>query len=141
MRTAHLLRTQLAAGLVAIAGGAAFAAGAPPIPTGPVDVTLPNLLAPMVVDGRLQGYAYLTLSLVPASQGQVLPIREKVHFLQDAMIRELNRGPISKPEEPTAVDVEAVKERLMARVHEILPAQAVTDLKFDRIDFAPLKPQ
>ena len=136
------LRTSLAASLAALIllPAAALAAGAPPEP-GPADVELPRLLAPMVVDGRLNGYAYMTISLIPTSPGQVLAIREKVHFLQDAFIRELNRGSIVKTDDPANVDVEATKQRLMTRIHEVLPANTVEDLKFDQIVLAPLKPE
>jgi hypothetical protein len=95
----------------------------------------------MVVDGRLQGYLYLSISLVPTSPGQVLAIRERVHFLQDVFVRELNRGSILKADDPKVVDVEATKARLMTRVREVLPANAVSDMKFDQIVFAPLKPE
>jgi hypothetical protein len=108
---------------------------------GPVDVELPRVLAPMVVEGRLQGYAYMTISLIPTSPGQILAIREKVHFIQDAFVRELNRGSIQKTDDPKAVDMEATKARLLARVQEVVPANSVKDLSIDQIVFAPLKPE
>jgi hypothetical protein len=136
------LATLLATSLLLGSASNALAAGAAPLePTGPVDVELPRLLAPMVVDGRLQGYAFMTISLVPASPGQVLVIREKMHFLQDAFVRELNRGPILMADDPHSVDTDTVKLRLMARVREVLPANSVEDLKFDQVVFAPLMPE
>src|SRR5688500_8629139 len=102
-------RLFFSAAMLALSCGLAHAAGAPAAPAGAVDVELPRVLAPMAVDGRLQGYAYMSIALIPTSPGQVLAIREKVHFLQDAFVRELNRGSILKPDDPKSVDVEATK--------------------------------
>jgi hypothetical protein len=106
---------------------------------GPVDVTMPTILAPMVADSRLENYAYITIVLKPATPAGVLTIREKVPFLQDAFLRELNGAPIVKAEDPKSVDETALKPRLLARVNQILPAGTVAELKFEPIVVAPVQ--
>ena len=106
---------------------------------GPVDVTMPTILAPMVADSRLENYAYITIILKPATPAGVLTIREKVPFLQDAFLRELNGAPIVKADDPKSVDDEALKPRLLARVNQILPAGTVAELKFEPIVVAPVQ--
>ena len=108
---------------------------------GPVDVTLPTILAPMIVDSRTENYAYVTIALKPASPAGVLTIREKVPFLQDAFLRELNGATIVKADDPKSVDETALKARLLARVNQILPAGTVAELKFEPIVVAPVKAQ
>jgi hypothetical protein len=106
---------------------------------GPVDVTMPTILAPMVVDSQLENYAYITIVLKPAAPAGVLTIREKVPFLQDAFLRELNGAPIVKADDPKSVDEAALKPRLIARINQILPPGTVAELKFEPIVVAPVQ--
>ena len=117
--------------------GAAHAADtAPKQPLG--EVALPPILAPMAVDGRLQGYAHLTISIRPTGVAHVLVIREKAPFLQDAFLRELNKGSVVKTDEPGAVDVAATTQRLFARAKEILPAGSVAAVRITNVAYVPL---
>jgi len=108
---------------------------------GPVDVTLPTILAPMIVDSRIENYAYITIVLKPAAPAGVLAIREKVPFLQDVFLRELNGATIVKADDPKSVDEMALKVRLVTRVNQILPAGTVAELKFAPIVVAPVRAQ
>ena len=128
----------LACLLLALAATPAIAADPIGKDQGPVDVELPPILAPMVINGRLDRYAYITIALAPADRAKTLAIREKIAFLQDAFLRELNKGTIQKPDDPTAVDTDAIKPRLIARMNQILPAGTVADLKFEEIVSAPV---
>ena len=105
---------------------------------GPVDVSLPTILAPMVADARLENYAYITITLKPAAPAGILAIREKVPFLQDAFLRELNGATIVKADDPKSVDEAALKARLISRMNQILPAGTVAELKFQPIVVAPV---
>lgn len=115
----------------------AHAASAAITDTGPVDIELPPILAPMVVANRLEGYAYVTVALAPTGRDKVGAIREKMAFLQDAFLRELNKTPIVKADDPKAVDADAVKKRLLARMNQILPSGTVAELKLEQIVLAP----
>jgi|SRR5579871_3017947 len=106
---------------------------------GPTDVEMPPLLAPVVVDNRLDSYAYITIQLTPAARDKVFLIREKVPFLQDGFLREVNKAPIGKASDPKAVDQEALKKRLLARLNQILPKDTVSDLKFEQIVLSPIQ--
>ena len=118
----------------------AFAAEAPK-DQGPTDVEMPPILAPMVVDNRLESYAYITVSLTPASRDRVLLIREKVPFLRDGFLREVNKASIANASDPKTVDQPALKKRLLARVNQILPPGTVSDLKFPEIVLTAIQPQ
>jgi flagellar basal body-associated protein FliL len=128
-----------AAGLLLSPSQAAFAASV--IDPGPTDVDLPAFFAPLVVENRLESYAYMSLSLTPASRDKVFVIREKMPFLRDAILREVNKGTITKSDDPKAVDTAGLKARLLARVNQILPANTVSDLKFEQIIVNALQPQ
>jgi len=108
---------------------------------GPVDVQMPTILAPMVIDNRIENYAYITIVLKPAAPAGILAIREKVPFLQDVFLRELNGATIVKADDPKSVDEAALKPRLIARMNQILPAGTVAELKFEPIVVAPVQAQ
>jgi flagellar basal body-associated protein FliL len=106
---------------------------------GPADVDLPPILAPMLVSNHLDGYAYISISLTPSGRDKVVTIREKMPFLQDAFLRELNKAPIVKGDNPKAVDTDGVKARLVARMNQILPAGTVAELKLEQIVLVPFQ--
>jgi flagellar basal body-associated protein FliL len=108
---------------------------------GPTDVELPPILAPIVVDNRLDSYAYITIALTPSSGDKVFAIREKVPFLRDGFLREVNKTSIGKTNDPKTVDQAALKTRLLARMNAILPKGTVSDLKFEQIVLTPIQPQ
>lgn len=104
---------------------------------GPVDIELPPILAPMVIQNQLRGYAYITVALAPSGRDKVGAIRERVPFLRDAFLREVNRASILKAEDAKAVDAEGVKARLIDRMNQILPQGTVGELKLQQIALAP----
>jgi hypothetical protein len=112
----------------------------PPKDQGPLNVELPPILAPMIVAHRLESYAYITIALAPAARDKVFAIRDKVPFLQDAFLREVNKASIVKSDDPKTVDAVALKARLMVQLNRILPPGTVADLKFQQIVLTPIQP-
>jgi flagellar basal body-associated protein FliL len=104
-------------------------------------VELPAFLAPMLIGNRLEGYAYITIALAPASRENMLAIREKMPFLRDAFLREVNKASIVKGDDPKTVDTVALKARLLVRLNQVLPQGSVSDLKFQQIVMIPIQPQ
>ena len=102
------------------------------------NVELPAFLAPMLIGNRLESYAYITVSLTPANREKMLTIREKMPFLRDVFLREVNKGSIVKVDDPKTVDTVALKARLLLRVDQILPKGTVSDLKFQQIVMTPV---
>ncbi len=138
MNRTRLATTSIAAALALALAPSAYAAEA--AEQGIVDVRLPALLAPMIVGPRLESYAYITIVLAPTGANKVLLIREKVPFLRDAFLRELNKGTIVKAADTKAVDAEAIKTRLTARMNQVLPAGTVAEVKLEQIVVIPVQP-
>ena len=108
---------------------------------GVTNVELPAFLAPMLIENRLESYAYITIALTPANREKMLAIREKMPFLRDAFLREVNKATIVKADDPKSVDTVALKARLLVRVNQILPKGTVSDLKFQQIVMTPIQGQ
>ena len=110
------------------------------------NVDMPFLIAPMTKDGRLLGYSYISSKLVASSQSAALEIRDKIAFIQDAYVRDVNTAPVALASDPTAVDTVLLGSRMVADARKIVGAAKVTRIVFgdgDKdtgIQFAPLHP-
>ena len=131
----------LAAVLIACPVDSVLGAEPAPKDQGVTNVELPAFLAPMLKGNRLEQYAYITVALTPANRERMLAIREKMPFLRDAFLREVNKANIVKADDPNSVDTVALKARLLVRVNQILPKGSVSDLKFQSIQMTPIQPQ
>jgi hypothetical protein len=104
-------------------------------------VQMPFLIAPMNVDDKLAGYAYISSKLVAATPMASVEIRDKLAFIQDAFVRDVNAQPISKASDPTAVDTAALGVRLVADARRVVGATKVVAITFTQIQFSPLHPK
>src|SRR5581483_12269726 len=61
------------------------------------NVEMPYLMAPINgADGKLAGYAYISSILTATSAQGALAVREKLAFIQDAFVRDVNGASIAK---------------------------------------------
>jgi hypothetical protein len=142
-RAATLLVAALAAVFATSFGGPAHAAEKPGAPGTNVD--MPILMAPMSKDGMLLGYAYIKSVLVATSPRAAIVVREKVPFIQDAFVRDVNAAPVGLAADPTKVDRALLAARLGAVARRIIGADKIVGINFSGgrdagIEFAPLHP-
>jgi hypothetical protein len=105
------------------------------------NVELPVLIAPMNDgDGKLVSYAYISGTLTASTPGDALAVRDRIAFVQDAFVRDVNGAPITRADDPAAVDKEALTARLLADARNIIGARRVKAVVIDRIQIAPLRP-
>jgi hypothetical protein len=86
--------------------GSGFAG--PRIPT----ITMPVLVTPVVVNGELQHYLFLSVTLELTGDEHKNMMLEKIPYLQDAYLREVHRASVAKDNDATVLDEEGLKERL-----------------------------
>ena len=108
-------------------------------------VDMPFLVAPMSQDGKLIGYAYISAKLVCSSPSACIAVREKLAFIQDAYVRDVNAKPIGLASDPKTVDRDMLNARLTAAAKKIVGAEKVVRMDFGdpkkpTIQFAPLHP-
>jgi hypothetical protein len=105
------------------------------------NVDMPYLMAPMTgTDGKLSGYAYLSTRLTATSEGVVTQVREKLAFIQDAMVRDVNTARIATADDIEKVDVPAVEKRLLADAVKVMGAGKVKVITVCTVNIAPLHP-
>ena len=139
-----VLAAVLAAALAAAATGGAAHAGEKPGDPG-TNIDMPILMAPMSKDGQLLGYAYVTSVLVATSPRAALIIRDKLAFIQDGFVRDVNAAPIALASDPTKADRALLANRLLAVARRIVGADKVARINFSGgrdagIAFAPMHP-
>lgn len=103
-------------------------------------VEMPLLMVPMSQDGRLLGYAFITSKLVCASSDACIAIREKLAFIQDANVRDVNAQPVGLATDPTAVDRDLLNARLTAAAKRIVGDNKVKNMAFLQVQYTPLHP-
>ena len=141
MRRVFALLVLLAA---AFAAGPAYAEGKPATP-GPLgdpgtNVEMPFLIAPLAIDGRLYGYAYISLKVVTSTQKAALEVREKVAFVQDAYVRDVNARTIGKATDPKTVDNPALIARLLDDTRRIIGASKIVNIQLIDVQISPIRP-
>jgi hypothetical protein len=104
------------------------------------NVELPFLIAPMAVDGKLTGYAYISSKVVTTSRDASLEVRNKIPFIQDAFVRDVNAEPICKANDPKVVDNAALIARLNADVKRIVGATKISTIVIIEVQISELHP-
>jgi hypothetical protein len=105
------------------------------------NVDLEFLIAPLTTaGGKLIGYAYINPRLTVVSDGFVTPVRDKVPFIQDAFIREVNSKSVATAADPQAVDIAGVEARLMANAVKIMGPGKVKMITICTVQIAELHP-
>ena len=130
--------------LMGLAAVPAFAAGKDSDTKGAPgnNVDMPFLMAPLSgADGKLGGYAYISSLLVASDPIAVLAVRDKLAFLQDAFVRDVNAAPVALPADPAKVDIPAVQTRLLADAKRIMGAARVKAVLVCSIQVVELHPK
>ena len=105
------------------------------------NVDMPLLMAPMTdADGKLTGYAYISTLLIAKSDTIALTVREKLPFIQDAMVRDINNAVVTTPADPQSVDVPALEKRLLQDAQKVMGADKVKQITVCTVQIAQLHP-
>jgi hypothetical protein len=104
-------------------------------------VQMPFLIAPVSVDGKLQGYVYISSKLIASTPAASVQIREKMAFIQDAFVRDVNAKDVASGPDVSTVDKAALTARLVADARRIVGAAKVVTITFTQMQFSPLHPK
>jgi hypothetical protein len=106
------------------------------------NIEMPFLMAPMNgTDGNLAGYAYIQCRVTTNSDTSANDVRDKIAFIQDAFVRDVNGASISRPDDATQVNMPGLQSRLLADVRRVMGPGKVTAVAILQLQIAPLHPQ
>lgn len=129
--------------LCLLAAAPAFAADTAPAGEGApgTNVDMPIVIAPMNdADGKLTGYAYVQSRLTAATPSDALNVRDKIAFVLDAFVRDVNAAPVALASDPAQVDQPGLDARMLADARRIMGAGRVKSIAITQVQIAPLHP-
>jgi hypothetical protein len=105
------------------------------------NVDMPFLMAPLTnADGKLTGYAYISSRLTAMSDTFALTVREKLPFIQDTMVRDINGVTVATDADPEQVDIGGLEARLLADARKVIGAGKVKLITICTVQVAELHP-
>jgi hypothetical protein len=105
------------------------------------NVEMPYLMAPLSnADGKLLGYAYISTRLTAMSDTYALAVRDKLPFIQDKMVRDVNGDAVTTPDDPEKVDIPALEKRLLGDATQVMGAGKVKLITVCTVQIAELHP-
>ena len=105
------------------------------------NIDMPFLMAPMTgTDGKLSGYAYISSRLTATSDASANLVREKIAFIQDVFVRDVNRLEITMSGTPASIDNAALQARLLADARGVVGQGKLASIAITQIQVAPLHP-
>ena len=105
------------------------------------NVDMPFLMAPLTNPaGKLIGYAYVSTRLTAKSDTFALAVRDKLPFIQDVMVRDVNGAGVAGADDPQSVDVPRLEARLLADAQKVMGADKVKLITVCTVQIAELHP-
>jgi len=116
--------------------------GAGPAPKAGADdgsraIEIASVPAPVFADGKLLNYFFVTVHVVVADGQSVVKLRERAHFVRDALVRRLHETSIASPATFDQVDEKTLKAVVAAAARQALGEKAVGRVEI--IDAEPLR--
>jgi hypothetical protein len=105
------------------------------------NIDMPFLMAPLTdADRKLSGYAYVSSRLTATSDVIATQVRDKIAFIQDAFVRDVNAAEVATSGNPATVDNPALEARLLADARRVMGAGKVASIAIMQVQIAPLHP-
>lgn len=103
-------------------------------------VEMPYLIAPLSADDSLVAYAYISTKIIASSPASAIDVRDKIAFIQDAFVRDVNASSITKPDDPQSVDQSTLSARLFADVKKVMKPGSVIGVQLIEVQIRPIHP-
>lgn len=91
-------------------------------------VAVSPVAVPVVVDGRLVNYVFVTLRIELAPSANAPKLREKEPYFRDALVRAAHRTPFTLPSDLTRIDETKLKAAMMREAQVIAGAGQVRSI-------------
>lgn len=116
-----------------VAGPVLAGEGAPTVPPpGGATVLMSPVALPVVVDGKLINYVFVTLRLRLAPNADSLKLRAMEPYFRDALVRVGTRTPFVRPDNYTILDDAKLKAAVLGQAAALAGAGQVTGVQIVR---------
>lgn len=103
-------------------------------------VEMPILVAPLVEDGKLVSYAYVSSTIVATSPAAAIEVRAHTPFIQDAYVRDVNAAQVVTADAFHGVDEGALAARLLAAARRVAGSGKVASVRLTQVQISLLHP-
>ena len=110
----------------AVLSAVAVSARAEDAPSGGQSLSMPGVGLPIITEGRLRNYVFVSLRLHLGESATPETMRAKEAFLRDALVRAGHRTPFVVADDWTRIDTAALSASLMRSATTIAGRGAVT---------------
>lgn len=97
-------------------------------------VVAPNVVTPVVREGKLVNYLFVTVEVELADGANVMQLRDRAQFLRDSLLRATHRAALADPADDKRLNYAAAKPVLTAAANEALGAQNIKKVNIGTVD-------
>lgn len=97
-------------------------------------IDIPTMVMPAFHEGRLQNYLFVSVQLVAGEGVSAWRLRERTHYMRDAMIRASHRRSVSLPNDPTRIDVELAREIMAEGLADVVSLDQIERIEIVGVD-------
>jgi hypothetical protein len=97
-------------------------------------VVAPNVVTPVVREGKLVNYLFVTVEVELADGANVMQLRDRAQFLRDSLLRATHRAALADPADDKRLNYAAAKPIFVAAANEALGASNVKKVNIGTVD-------
>jgi hypothetical protein len=97
-------------------------------------VVAPNVVTPVVRDGKLVNYLFVTVEVELADGANALKLRDRAQFLRDSLLRATHRTGLADPADDKRLNYAAAKPVFAAAANEALGAANIKKVNIGTVD-------
>jgi hypothetical protein len=112
----------------------AFAAEAPKEVASDRQMIAPNVITPVVRDGKLVNYLFVTVEVDFTDQANAIKLRDRAHFLRDALLKASHRAPLADPAHDDQLNRAAAEAAFRVAANESLGPENIKSVTVTGVD-------
>ncbi|MGE3302253.1 MAG: hypothetical protein AB7M12_03995 [Hyphomonadaceae bacterium] len=97
-------------------------------------IVAPNVVTPVIRDGKLVNYLFVTVQVDLADGANSLKLRDRAHFLRDSLLRATHRVSLASPDRNDTLNTQAALPVLKAAAEEALGAANIKKVSITGVD-------
>jgi hypothetical protein len=94
----------------------------------------PNVVTPVVRDGKLVNYLFVTIRVDFAKKASASKLRDRAHFLRDALLKASHAHALGDAADETKLNTAAAMAAFGPAVKKVLGAENVASIHIDAVD-------
>ena len=120
--------------LSALAPAAAHASDEPKESSADRQMVAPNIVTPVVRDGKLVNYLFVTVEVDFTDKANALKLRDRAHFLRDALLKASHRTPLADPKADDKLNTSAAIAVFRTAATSVLGAENIKTVSIVAVD-------